>query len=129
MGRSSKPVTRQLCVLALLLGLVGMHGLTAPGNGCHGGAGSPNAVTAMMTVMPAGDSAAPRLVTAMHGMGSVCVFVQSAGWPAMALALLAIASGAVGSGASIRTAARGDRGRSPPLGGVALLRQACVSLT
>jgi Family of unknown function (DUF6153) len=129
MERSSKPVARQLCVLALLLGLVGMHGLTAPGDGCHGGTGLPTAVTATMTTMPAGDFAAPRLVAAMQGMGSVCVFVQSAGWPAMALALLAIAGSAVGSGGSSRTATRADRGRSPPLAGVSLLRQVCVSLT
>jgi hypothetical protein len=130
MGRSSTPVTRQLCVLALLLGLVGMHGLTGPGDGCHGGAGPLNATTATMAAMPVGDSAAPHLLTAtMHGMGSVCVSVQPAGWPVMALALLAIASVVVGSGASIRTPARGDRGRSPPLGGASLLRRVCVSLT
>jgi hypothetical protein len=132
---SSKPGTRQLCVFALLLGLIGMHGLAGgEGAGCHGGMSSLAPVTAMTAAMPTDISAASQMValtrsTSGSAMGSVCVSVQSAGWPAVALALLAIAGSAAGSGASSRRAARDDRGRSPPLAGVSILRRVCVSLT
>jgi hypothetical protein len=129
MERSSNSVTRQLCVLALLLGLVGMHGMVSPDSGCHGGSGVPDTATAMTAAMPVGHRAAPHLVTAIHGMGSMCVFVQSAGWPAMALAILAIVGLAANSGATTRWSLGGQPGRSPPLAGVSLLRRVCVSLT
>ena len=129
MHRSSKPLTRQMCVLALLLGLLGMHGLAGQDGGCHGGTSAPDMATTMATAMPAGDGAGPHLVTAGHSLGSVCVFVQSTGWPAIALALLAIVGLAMNCGADTPRSIGGRSGRSPPWAGVSLLRRVCVSLT
>ena len=130
MKRSSGPIGRGLCVLALLLGLVGMHGLAnGPDDGCHGGIGSPAAITTMVSAVPAGPLATPHLVAAMRGMGSACVFVQAVGWPGLALALLAIAGLVAASDAGARWFLGGRPGRSPPLAGVSLLRWVCVSLT
>lgn len=133
MAWGSKPVTRRLCVLALLLGLTGMHGL-ADGGGCHSGAGPAGATSTMAAAMSPGSPTASHRVAVTRGMpgtvlGSVCVFVQSAGWPPMVLALLGIVGVAALAGVGTRRAVGGVPARSPPLAGVLLLRRVCVSLT
>lgn len=120
-----------LCVLAVLIGLFGMHGLaTAQGGGCHAIDGmikAPSMVTAPMTAEPVGATAST------HGMASVtagdsCLFVLPAGWSMLAWVLLAALITVV--------LAAGDRrwpghhtGRSPPTTGVSLLYRVCVSRT
>jgi hypothetical protein len=130
MTPGSGPIARRLCVLAVLLGLVGMHGLAnGPGDRCHGGVSSPGALSAMMSTTPTEAVTAQHVVAGMRDMGSVCVFVQSAGWPGMTLALVALATVALGCGAATRWSVGGRPGRSPPLAGMSLLHRVCVSLT
>lgn len=129
MGPSGTTPARLLCVLAVLVGVFGMHGLTG-GDGCHGGTGM--AVTAQpMGHGPAAPMAmttvGPRVIAGTT-TGSTCLFVPPSTWPLPGLALLAVVAAAIALAADRRWAV-GSPGRSPPDSGVALLRRVCVSLT
>jgi len=131
MQYASISARRRLCVFAVLLGLVGMHGLaTGQADGCHGGMSTTVSNTTMTAPPAAGGNPVAAVQQGMTGaMGSSCLFVQAPSWPGLPLLLVAIAAIATGlSGWQPRTA--GDfSGRSPPLAGVSLLRRVCVSLT
>jgi hypothetical protein len=132
---TSKPL--QLCVLVLLFGLVGMHGLvSSEADGCHGsltmtGAVSNATPAIAMTAMPVRYGTPAQAVqpgmTAMTG--SSCLAIPTPGWPGHSLLFLAIATVTVGLGAR-RPRPTGDAsGRSPPWTAMSVLRQVCVSLT
>lgn len=131
MWRGSTSAMRRLCVLALLLGLVGMHGLAfGQAGGCHGG--GPTMIASMAA--PASGPVTTPLIGAERGMigantGASCVSVQSPGWPGLSLPLVAIAWMAGGLTARQRWTAGDASQRSPPLAGIVLLRRVCVSLT
>lgn len=131
MAPTSRRTARAVCVLAVLIGLFGMHGLAATQvTGCHGDTGLAAAapvLAASMTVQPVGHmAAAPRMADTMAG--SCCLFVSPTAWSLLALTLLGVIAAAVAPGVGRRWAA-GFSGRSPPCSGVSLLRWVCVSRT
>lgn len=100
-----------LCVLAVLIGLFGMHGLASDAaGGCHQLPGATS---------PAAHSAMPTMTDAS------CVFVAPTSWPPLALVVLAIV---VATALSVAGARRAPAlgGRSPP---DSLLQRVCVSRT
>lgn len=136
MHRTSYPALRRLCVLALLLGLFGMHGLAAAqANGCHGGMSTTVSITTVSnTTMTApqavGGNALSTVQRGMTGaMGASCLFVQAPSWPGLLLLLVTIASITASLGVGRPRTVRDFSGRSPPPAGVCLLRRICVSLT
>jgi Family of unknown function (DUF6153) len=132
MHLSNTSTLRQLCVVAVLLGLVGMHGLaSSEADGCHNGMGMTAAVSATLTPMPvAHGTPVPSVQLGMAAMaGSTCLFIQTPGWPGLSLLLLAIATITVGLGARRPRTAGDASGRSPPWTGMSVLRRVCVSLT
>lgn len=114
---------RMWCVLAVLAGLFAMHGLaSSQAEGCHLSAGMISA-----TAMP-GPMAATTHPTMRQQTGSMCLFVAPAGWPPLALTLLALVTlAALIDAGALR--APWVSGRSPPDSGVSVLRRVCVSRT
>lgn len=110
-----------LCVLAVLIGLFGMHGMaSADAGGCHRLPG----MTAMSS--PADPMAAHLAVPTMAGAS--CLFVAPTGWPPLALMLLAVVAAVALGGVGLRRPPW-IGGRSPPASGSSLLRRVCVSRT
>ncbi|HEY0807273.1 MAG TPA: DUF6153 family protein [Pseudonocardiaceae bacterium] len=133
MSRISTPTARLLCVFAVVVGLMGMHGLAArPGEGCHSGMSSTAAASPMAAMAVPERTPASGAVAIEQGKtaatGGTCVFVQPAGWVAVVLVLLAII--AVGADlVRVPRWATGTASRSPPRSGMSLLQWVCVSRT
>jgi len=140
---------RVVVVVAVLMGLIGMHGLASGElGGCHGGMAPMPLMVAVQTPAPAPmvvEGSAPTGSAAIDGAmarpagnstagvmaGTVCQSVPPQGWPGLVGALtLAVVGWLLGWGPGWpRWIWRGAADRAPPRSGTARLCWVCVSRT